>query len=763
MSLKRVTAERSIFCLITKAAGRFARPLIAVSLAFLVAGGDLRPAFAQNPPPPAPVPPPHPDDQTQQPPPAGSPGNVPPASQAGPEVAAGTAPPPSVPIPVSLGLSKHSYEHGPRAFPTLLAPYRPININEPDLVNSPRIDQLIHDGKLRITLQDAVELSLENSLDIAVQRYYPWIADTDILKAKAGSQGRGTPGADFAASSAQIIPTSLTLISYDPVITATASVNALSTPINNPFLSGVGLTTSGVGSNLVTPLLEHTTIFDLGYTQNFSTGTAVSASWDNTRSSASPSINVFNPSVQSSLSIGFSQQLLNGFGTSIGRRNIMIAKNNRKIADLAFVQQAITTVTNTINAYWELVYARENVKVQQQAVAVSDKLYNDNKKQLEIGTMAPLDVTRAESELASDRQNLIVAQTTQLQDEQVLKNAMTKNPLAPNLLNVEIIPTDLPTPPAPSEAASFEDAIKEAFVKRPDLQEQVYNLKNAGIDVRATRNALLPTLTLSAQYGTSGLAGNSAISGTAVTTAGAPIVDAAGNPVLVTGANGLPTPIYEPNTSAPTVGTAQQGLGTAQNQIFTNQFPDYYAALNLYLPLRNRSAQADSARAILTQRQLETQLQQLKNAALLDVRNTYIALEQDRARVDAAIKARELQKQTFEAEQKKYTLGASTVYNVILTQRDYVTAQGTELRALSDLVEAKANYERAVGRTLEVNRVTIASTGTKSGLSEFERETLIPGTLHGQVVGTDKIFSNLSTNPNPNTNPTPNSATPTDK
>jgi outer membrane protein TolC len=422
----------------------------------------------------------------------------------------------------------------------------------------------------------------------------------------------------------------------------------------------------------------------------------------------------------------------------------MIAKNNRKIADLAFVNQAITTVTNTINAYWELVYARENVKVQQQAVAVSDKLFNDNKKQLEIGTMAPLDVTRAESEVASDRQNLIVAQTTQLQDEQVLKNAMTKDPLAPNLLNVEIIPTDLPTPPAATESASFEDAIREAFVKRPDLQEQVLNLKNSGIDVRATANALLPTLTLTGQYSSSGLAGNSNISGTPVVTSGAPIVDSTGTPVTIIGPGGVPIPIFQSNTTTPVVGTAQQGFGTAQNQIFTNQFPGYYAALNLYLPLRNRSAQADNARAILTQRQLETQLQQLKNAALLDVRNTYIALEQDRARVDAAIKARELQRQTFEAEQKKYTLGASTVYNVILTQRDYVTAEGVELRALADLNEAKANFERAVGRTLEVNRVTIATTGTKSGLTELEPESLIPGTLHGQVIGTDKIFSDTS-------------------
>jgi outer membrane protein len=736
MSLMRMTAQRSAYRLIRKLSGRYARPLVAAFLALLIATANVAPAFAQNPPPKQD--PTKQDPSEQNPPPPGTYGNIPPASQAGPEAAAGTAPPHAPPIPVSLGLSKHSFTRGPQAFPTLIAPYKPIQIDEPVLVNSPRVDQLIHDGKLQITLQDAVELALENSLDIAVARYNPWIADTDILRTKAGGQGRGTPGADFPTSQANIDPFNQ-FPSYDPILSATTSLDSRSTPVNNPFLSGTGL------GAIVQGLHSHASIFDVAYQQSFTPGTTVNVAWNNTRSSSTSAANFFNPSVQGSLNVGFSQQLLNGFGTFVGRRNIMIAKNNRKIADLVFVNQAITTVTSAINAYWELVYARENVKVQQQAVAVSEKLYNDNKKQLEIGTMAPLDVTRAASEVASDRQNLIVAQTTQLQDEQVLKNAMTKNPLAPNLINVEIIPTDLPTPPAATESASFEDAIQEAFVKRPDLQEQAYNLKNSGIEVRATKNALLPTLTLSGQYNSSGLAGNSPITGAPVVIATpAPVVDSKGNPITITGAGGVQTPIFESTTTAPIIGTSQQGFGTAQNQIFTNQFPDYFASLNLILPLRNRSAQADNARAMLTQRQLETQLQQLKNAALLDVRNTYIALEQDRARVDAAIKARELQRQTFEAEQKKYTLGASTVYNVILTQRDYVTAEGVELRALADLNEAKANFERAVGRTLEVNRVTIASTGTKSGLSEFEPETLIPGTLHGQVVGTDKIFANPS-------------------
>jgi outer membrane protein len=743
MSLMRMTALRSIYrptrIRIKNLPGRYARPLLANFLALLIATANVAPAFAQNPPPKQDPAKQDPTEQQQAPPP-GTYGNIPPASQAGPEAATGTAPPKAPPIPVSLGLSTHSFTHGPRAFPTLIAPYKPIQVDEPTLVNSPRIDQLIHDGKLQITLQDAVELALENSLDIAVARYNPWIADTDILRTKAGGQGRGTPGADFPTSQANIDPFN-PFPSYDPIISATTSINSATSPVNNPFLSGTGLQ-----STTLAGLHSHAAVYNFGYQQSFTPGTTVNVAWNNTRSSSGSTINFFNPTVQSALTAGFTQQLLNGFGSYVGRRNIMIAKNNRKIADLVFVNQAITTVTNAINAYWELVYARENVKVQQQAVAVSEKLYNDNKKQLEIGTMAPLDVTRAESEVASNRQNLIVAQTTQLQDEQVLKNAMTKNPLAPNLINVEIIPTDLPTPPATTESASFEDAIQEAFVKRPDLQEQVYNLKNSGIEVHATRNALLPTLTLSGQYSSSGLAGNSPISGTpVVTSTGVPIVDTNGNPISVTGAGGVQTPIFVSATSAPTIGTNQQGFGTAQNQVFTNQFPDYFASLNLFLPLRNRSAQADNARAMLTQRQLETQLQQLKNAALLDVRITYIALEQDRARVDAAIKGRELQKQTFEAEQKKYTLGASTVYNVILTQRDYVTAEGTELRALADLNEAKANFERAVGRTLEVNRVTIATTGTKSGLTELEPETLIPGTLHGQVVGTDKIFSNPTT------------------
>src|SRR5229473_1008956 len=672
-----------------------ARPLLAAILAVTLVGGPISPAFGQD---------------------------TPQNAQAAPAKPATTA------VPVSLGSAKYNYSHAPRAFPNIFAPYSPIKIGEPGLANSPRIDQLIHDGKLELSLQEAVELALENNMDIVVQRYNPWFADAGILKAKAGGFGGSTPGAVFGGSTA-----SIPFLSFDPLLTTTLSIDDRNIPVNNPLISGTGTGVSGL-----VPLTIHTSTFNTQFSQGFHTGTTLFAAWDNTRSSSTSNQNLFNPSVQTTIFAGFQQQLLNGFGRSVTTRNIRIANNNRKIADWALTQQAITTVTNTINTYWELVFARGNVKVQQQAVTVAEKLYNDNKKQLEIGTMAPLEVTRAESEVATNRQNLILAQTVHLQNQQILKNAISKNPLAPNLINVEIIPTQLPSRPEAIEAPLFEEAAKEAFAKRPELQEEALNLLNGEIDLKATRNALLPTALLQAQYGTVGLSGNS-LNATSAIVPGAAVIGPNGQAVEgIDPATGLPVSIFLPTQRTTVTGTNTNGFGGALSQVFHNQFPDYNVQLTVTIPIRNRSAQADNQRAILTQRQLEAQLQLLKNAALLDVRNTYIALTQDRAQVDAASKARELQQQTFDAEQKKYQLGASTVYLVIQTQRDLINAQGTELRALANLVEAKANYERAVGRILEVNRVTIAD--AKSG--EAERETLIPGTLHGQVIGTEKLSFN---------------------
>jgi outer membrane protein len=684
-----------------------ARPLLATLMAGLMVGGPFAPAYAQNAP--------------AQNPPANPPQNPP------------IETPTAAPV-ASLGVGRYNYSRPPRAFPNIIKPYESRFVAPPVLTNSPRLEQLIHDNKLEISLQDSIELALENSLDIAVQRYNPWIADAGLLNARSGFQSFGTPAAVpvISSSSASINPFSFFITNFDPLFTSTTQIFDGVIPINNAFTSGAGAGAS------VASIVEHQSVFNNQYSQTFHTGTNINVSWNNTRVSENIA-NFFNPDVSSNLQVSISQPLLNGFGPKMGTRNIRIAQNVRKIADWAFAQQAITTITNTIVAYWELVYARANVKVQQQTVATAQKLYEDNKKQLEIGSLAPLDVTRSASEVASDTQQLVLAQTVQLQDEQTLKNFISKDPMAANIINVEIIPTDQPTQPPAIESASFEDSIKEAFAKRPELQEQALNLKNAEIDVGATKNALLPSLTANAFYESQGLAGNSAITGNPTPGAGAPIVGANGAPILVD-VNGLPTPIFEPSETIPVTGISKQGLGTAQSQIFHNKFPEYAGSLTLTLPLRNRSAQAVHARALLIQRQLETEEQQLKNAAILDVRNQYIALTQDRSQVAAAIEGRRLAQETFDAESKKYQLGASTTYTVIQTQRDLTTAQAAELRALANLEEAKANYERALGRTLDVNHVTIAS--AKSG--EMDKETLIPGTLHGKVVGTDEILKSLS-------------------
>ena len=708
MNVRQMTAERSTqwaypvqrMFKAARSLGNLARPALAAFLAVLVAGGPVR---AQ--------------DQPQQPAPAPERPGLPTPQTPAQEVY--TAPPKNPPIPVSLGTSKYHYTRAPKPFPNLIAPYRPILIPEPVLTNSPRVDQLIHDGKLQLTLQDAVELALENSMDIAVARYNTWFADTDILATEAGAQPFGIQGAEIRQSFA-----SIPFLNYDPTITTQISYDDRTTPVNNPLISGTGATATAAS------LVTHTATYDNSVSEGFSTGTTATLAWNNVRQSSGSTFNFFNPDVSSALVVTLQQQLLNGFGRFANRRNIMIAKNNRKLADYVFEAQAITTVTNTITAYWELVYARANVEVEQQAVAVSQRLYGDNKKQLEIGTMAPLDVTQSEAQLATDQQNLIIAQTVRLQDEQILKNAISKDPLAANLINVEIIPTDKPAPPEATEAATFEEAIKEAFQKRPELLEQQINITNAGIDVRATEIALRPTATLFAQYTSQGLAGVSPLTGTPTTVAGAQIVDAAGNPV---------PGFFEPSIRTPLAGKNEQGFTTAQNQIFHNKFPDYLVGINVQIPIRNRAAQATNQRENLQKRQIEAQMQQLKNAAVVDVRNTYIALQQDRVQVTTAAEERKLFQETFDAEQKKYQLGASTVYTVILRQRDLVNAQGAELRALANLLEAKAAYERAVGRTLEVNRVTIAD----AQHGEVEKDTLIPGTLHGKVVGTENPLNLL--------------------
>src|SRR5712692_2358555 len=611
-----------------------------------------------------------------------------------------------------LTLSTPDFSRGPSFFPNIFRPYSPIHVGPPELTNTPRLEQLIQDGKLRLSLQDAIALALENNLDIAVQRFTPWIAETDILRTMAGGAARGLAGTG-TASVLGAIPAE----TFDPLLTLTGSVDHRNLPVNNPFTSGTG--------SLLPNVVNHTVQGNLSYSQAFHTGTAFAVTSTNIRSSTSSFATRFNPAVQSTLFVSFTQQLLNGFGLLPNTRFIRIAKNNKKIADLSFAQQVITTVVQTENLYWELVFAREDVRVKGRSVALADKLYTDNKRQVEIGTLAPIEVVRAEAEVARARQDLIVSQTVQLQQQTLLKNAISKNPMDAAFLAAEIIPTDTAAVPPQIEITPIQDAVKEASEKRPDVRQAQVDLLNRDINVRATRNALLPVLSLFGQYGWAGLAGNSKIPGTPTgaftANLNSPVVTASGAPT----GNFTSFPVLSPTT------LAQSGLSDAWDAIFNNNFPTYTLQLSLNIPIRNRSAQADSARARLEQRQAETSLQRLQNSVVVEVRNAQIALEQDRARVDAAVKARVLGEQTLDAEQKKYQLGASTIFFVIQAQRDLAAAQSVEVRALVDLAKARIDFERALGRTLEVNHITIAD--AKGG--QVHRDTLIPGNVRGEIIG----------------------------
>jgi len=594
-----------------------------------------------------------------------------------------TTPPPAAtqsaapPMNVSLG---PDYSHGRPWFPNVLAPYIPRHIPSPVLTNSPRLSQLIQDGKLNLTLDDAISLALENNLDIAVQRYAPLLEEMQLLSARAGSR-----------------------VSFDPDVTMNLNEVDATQPVANPLLSGVGVT------NVTSALTQHTTTGNFGYSQGFAPGTLVSMNFSNSRSSSSTSANVFNPSLTSTLAVQVTQPLLSGFGYIPNERYIIEAKNTLKSDEWGFKLSVTNDVTTTADDYWNLVYARQQVKVEQQTVAVDQTLYDNNQKELQIGTMAPLDVLTAESQLASDQQQLIVAQTLQLEDETKLLNDITKNPLDTVLQNVEVVPTTSISTTDNVGNPSINEAVQQAWVDRPEMKQIEYQLKNDGIEVKATNNALLPSLNLVGQYSSTGLGGvgrkTTSVLGPFGPDLLEPIYDANGLQAIDAQGN-LEYIGVQPATvtAVPVPG----GIGDAWDSVIHSRFPTFQIGLQLNLPVRNRAAQGSNGTALLNQRQEETSYQEEKNTIFLGVRNALIAVTQDRAAVKAAGLARDLAQQTFDDEQKKYQLGSSDSYTVALRSRDLTSAETTELQDQVNVIEAVVALDQAMGRTLEAHNISVS-------------------------------------------------------
>jgi outer membrane protein TolC len=366
----------------------------------------------------------------------------------------------------------------------------------------------------------------------------------------------------------------------------------------------------------------------------------------------------------------------------------------------------ITSITAVGNAYWELVFARGNVDVANQSIALAEKTYSDNKKQVDVGTLAPLEIVQAEAQLATAQQSLIVAQTTVLQDQLTLLNLIAKNPNSPILRNVDIIPTDTAnTAPPEVEKIPLDDLIREATTKRPDVLQAGLQIKGDDINVRVTKNALLPVLTLSGEYATEGLAGIS-------------------HPCVMNTTNCLTPPTQ-----------VITGLSNSLGDMLTGVYPEYNAQISLTIPIRNRAAQANNVTATLNERADQANFQQVVNNATTDVHNAQITLEQARITLAAAIKTRDLDQQTLDAEQKKYQVGASTLFNIVSDQNILAAAASAEVRARVNLVEGKVNFDRAMARTLEVYNITIAD--AKSGHSG--KDTLIPGTSSSGQLFVDPV------------------------
>lgn len=572
--------------------------------------------------------------------------------------------------------------------------YTPDNVASPQLANSARLNQLIRDGKLYLSLQDAIALALENNLDIAIARYNLPIADTDVLRTQAGAIFRGvntgvvqgTPGGGIGgfgsgasgagaggtsggaggagAGASGLVQSTLGTGSavslYDPFLSVSGGSEHQTLPLSNLQLNGVPTLQTNSGQA------------NVNYFQAFPTGSSISVDFNNNRQTTNGTFTSLSPALNSFFRITFRQELLSGFGFGPNLRYLRIAKNNKKISDIAFRDQVVATVTQIENIYWDLVSAYEQAKVNEQSLAFAQQSFDNAKKQLQLESVPAMDVMRAEAEVSKRDQDLTVAKTNLQLQESLMKNALTKSLDDAVLEEMPVIPTDRMEEVKAEVSAPVLDLIAQALGHRPELLESDADLDNRQISRKAARNALLPSLSLVGFYGGTGLAGqlNPAFQGT--------------------------------NTSV-----VPTDLGGAMWNSFNNSSPDYYVGFNLNIPIRNRVAKADQFRSELEYRQSELRMQQLKKQIRIEVRNAQYALEQSRARVEAARKARDLSNRSFEITKKEQTLGAGSSFQTMTAQRDLALAELDLVNAMTAYQKAKVELDRATGTTLEHNGIRI--------------------------------------------------------
>ncbi len=618
---------------------------------------------------------------------------------------------PSSQVPASQAMPSSSqpfdvkeYAKPQAHFPNPVGPYTPRRVEAPNLANTPRIDQLLREGKIYISMNDAVALALENNLDIAIARYNLNIADTDVWRAKAGAAilgintgvVQGTPGGSVGGLGGQVgsgqggtsvaaggagagtnglvgstFGSGPQITSFDPVLTGTLQFDRLHIDCTSPFCGNS----------------QNTTTANFAYTQGFQWGTNLNVAFNNTRQTTDNSFNLLSPNLSAGFKAQITQHLLQGFGFAPNTRFIQIAKNDRKLSDVAFQLQTITTVDQIENMYWDLVYAYENVKVQQENLGFAQKTLSDNKKQVEIGTLAPIEVVRAQSTVASDQQTLTLAMTNLQRQQLLMKNALSRTLVDPALADAEVIPTSIMEVPAEEPVTPTEQLVNDALTHRPDLAEARINLTNTDISNKAIRNALLPSLDAFAYYGGNGTGGVQ-------------------NPGYIcktdpSFCNSSPNP--PPYVDVPTI-----GYGGTLNQLVDSSNPDKGIGLQLTIPLRNRAAQSTQVRSEFEYRQAQLRIQQIENQVRIEVRNAQFGVQENRASVASAQAAVDLARESLDAEQKKYALGASTSTAVLQYQTQLTQAQVTLVSAKAYYEKAQVELDRATGLLLEHANIEIA-------------------------------------------------------
>jgi outer membrane protein len=600
-----------------------------------------------------------------------------------------------------------------------LAPYTPINVPTFSMGNT-TLGNLLRDGKIYLSLADAVTLTLQNNYDIAISRINLDIADTDLLRAKAGSSLRGvstglltntiggttttiTTGGGPGATSQGVggggtgvggivvstngggpLPENL-----DPVLTGQLEYEAATAPQLNTLFSG--------GLNVLT---TDTATYNFNYAQGFLTGTQLTVGFNNTRVTTDNPFSNYSPSLTTSFRATATQHLLQGFGWGVNGRFIVQAKNDRRITDSAFRQQVLYTINQVENIYWALVSAYEDEQAKERQLAQSSQLTSDNRKQLEIGTLAPLDVVNSDSAVASDKQALVASKTNLEYQQLLMKQAIVRNLNDPQLSQAPVIPTDrVALDRLPEEDLQVEDLVKVAYANNPQIEQAVLNMKNNEITIKAFKNGLLPIVDAYAFYGGSALGG-------------------AQNPSAINFNTNAP---YPPGTF-PSV-----GYGDVFQNTFNNNAPDKGVGVNMTIPIRNRTAQADQARSQMEYRQSEMRLQQLYTLIRIQVTNQQYALTNDRAQVQAAQAARDFAAQSLDAEQKKYKLGASTTANVLQQARNLATGENNLISATAAYARDRAQLFQLLANTLDRYGINIESAVQAAGGGGAMPTPVIPG------------------------------------